>query len=119
MSQVIMLLLFPIGFYFYFFVERKARPVYEKVFTDFEPKIQKSDSLTDKEKIAKYKEMLVKNDYMIKDVTTHTVTAERNIFSMSIFAMGLGLYFVGGVLYVLYYFYMQTPHTVVFHTQKD
>jgi hypothetical protein len=119
MSQVIMLLLFPIGFYFYFFVERKARPAYEKIFTDFEHKTQQSATLNDQEKIALFKEMLLINDYRIKEVTTYSVTAQRNIFSMSIFAMGVGLYFVGAVIYVLYFYFLQTTHKVVFNTSKN
>jgi hypothetical protein len=46
-----MLFLFPIGFYFYFFVERKNRPAYEKVFDDFQRKIQDNTALSNKQKV--------------------------------------------------------------------
>jgi len=51
MSQVIMMFLFPIGLYFYFFVERRDRPKYQKIFDDFGESIQKDSRLTDAQKI--------------------------------------------------------------------
>jgi len=110
MSQVIMLFLFPLGLYFYFFKERPARSVYIKVFTDFETKVQNKTTLSDAHKTQLYQEMLEKNDYKI---------GEKRIFSMSLFAMSAGLYLVGVVFYLLYWYYLQTPHRVTFHTQKD
>jgi len=119
MSQVIMLLLFPIGLYFYFFKERPARPRYYQVFTDFEAKVQNKTTLSDAHKIQLYQEMLEKNDYKIVEITPRTVIGEKRIFSMSLFAMSAGLYFVGVVFYLLYWYYLQTPHRVVFHAEKD
>lgn len=114
MSQVIMLLLFPIGLYFYFFVERKARPAYEKVFTDFEAKTKADDRLNNSEKINRYKEMLYKNGYTIKKEKDNKITGEKKIFSMSLFAMSVGVYYVGAVIYLLYFYYFQTPDKIVF-----
>ena len=119
MSQVIMLFLFPLGLYFYFFKERPARPVYIKVFTDFETKVQNKTTLSDAHKIQLYQEMLEKNDYKIVEITPSTVIGEKRIFSMSLFAMSAGLYLVGVVFYLFYWYYLQTPHRVTFHTQKD
>ena len=119
MSQVIMLFLFPLGLYFYFFKERPARPVYDKVFTDFETKVQNKISLTDVQQIQLYQEMLEKNDYTIIETTGTTVIGKKRIFSMSLFAMSAGLYFIGAVFYLLYWYYLQTPHRVVFNTSKD
>ena len=119
MSQVIMWFLFPIGLYFYFFVERKNRPTYEKVFTDFEASVQSNTSLSNTQKTQQYKEMLRKNDYKIIETTPTSITGEKRIFSMSLFAMSAGLYLVGVVFYLLYWYYIQTPHRVTFHTQRD
>jgi len=119
MSQVIMWFLFPMGLYFYFFVERKNRPAYEKVFTDYEASVQSNTSLSDAEKIQQYKEMLRKNEYNIIETTPTSVVGEKRIFSMSLFAMSAGLYLVGVVFYLLYWYYIQTPHRVTFHTQRD
>ena len=119
MSQVIMLFLFPLGLYFYFFKERPARPVYDKVFTDFETKVQNKISLTDVQQIQLYQEMLEKNDYTIIETTGTTIIGKKRIFSMSLFAMSAGLYFIGAVFYLLYWYYLQTPHRVVFNTSKD
>ena len=119
MSQVIMLLLFPIGLYFYFFKERPARPAYNKVFTDFEEKIQNNHTLSDTEKMKQYKEMLLKNEYIITEESDDTIIGETKIFSMSLFAMSVGVYYIGAVFYLLYYFYIQTPHKVIYKLQKS
>ena len=119
MSQVIMILLFPIGLYFYFFVEKKARPVYDKVFTDFEEEIQAEHGLSQSQKLQRYREMLVKNDYSITDTTQTSIAGERKIFSMSLFAMSVGVYYVGAVIYLLYFFYVQKPHKILFNMQKE
>jgi len=117
MSQVIMLLLFPIGLYFYI-QERKARPAYEKVFSDFNKDTKDNDELSHKEKIQKYKDMLRKNEYKIIETTDTGVTGEKKIFSTSLFAMGVGVYFVGAIIYLSYFYYIQSPHRVVFDTQE-
>ena len=119
MSQVIMMLLFPIGLYFYFFVEKKARPAYYKVFTNFEEEIQSKDGLTDNEKLQRFSDMLKKNDYTIIDTTETSITGERKIFSMSLFAMSVGVYYVGVIVYLLYFFYFQKPHIITFNTKKS
>ena len=119
MSQVIMMLLFPIGLYFYFFKERPSRPAYNKVFTDFEAKIQSDSTLTDSQKIQHYKNMLLKNEYKIIDTTPSQIVGEKRIFSMSLFAMSVGFYYIGAVIYLLYFYYLQTPHKVTFKLHKD
>lgn len=118
MSQVILLLLFPIGFYFYFFKERPARPAYAKVFTDFEADIQDDDTLSQGNKIEHFKEMLLKNDYKIIKTTTTVVMAEKKIFSMSLFTISVGLFYVGAVAYLVYFYYFQKPHRIVFRLAK-
>jgi len=117
MSQVIMILLFPIGLYFYFFKERKARPAYEKIFSDFNNDIRDDNALSQSDKIQRYKDMLRKNDYKIIETTETSVTGEKKIFSMSLFAMSVGLYYVGAVVYLLYFYTIQNPHRVVFDTE--
>ena len=119
MSQVIMLLLFPIGFYFYFFKERPSRPAYNKVFTDFEIKIQDNTTLSDIDKRQQYKKMLLKNEYKIINTTPNCIVGEKRIFSMSLFAMSVGFYYVGAIIYLLYFYYFQVPHKVIYRLQKD
>ena len=119
MSQVIMLLLFPIGLYFYFFKERPSHPAYNKVFTDFEAKIQNDHSLLDTEKMKHYKEMLLKNEYKIIETSPTSIVGKKRIFSMSLFAMSIGFYYIGAVMYLLYFYYFQKPHSVTFTLQKE
>ena len=112
MSQVIMMFLFPIGLYFYFFVERKDKPKYQKVFDDFQEKIQDDDSLSSEEKMRKYEDMLRQNGYTIVDATRTSIKGEKRILSMSLLAMSIGAYYVGVFVYLAYYFWMQKPHVV-------
>ena len=119
MSQVIMFLLFPIGLYFYFFKERPSRPAYNKVFTDFETEIQDDTNLLETDKIQHYKDMLRKNEYRITETTSSCIVGEKRIFSMSLFAMSVGFYYIGAVIYLLYFYYFQTPHRVTFKISKQ
>ena len=104
-----MILLFPIRLYFYFFKERKTRPAYEKVFSDFNNDIRDDDALSQSDKIQRYKDMLRKNEYKIIETTETSVTGKK--------AMSVGVYYVGAVVYLLYFYTIQSPHRVVFDTQ--
>jgi len=119
MSQVIMWFLFPIGLYFYFYKERPSRPTYNKIFTDFETKVQNDSTLSDTAKMQRYKEMLLKNEYTIIKTSSMCIVGEKRIFSMSLFAMSAGLYLVGVIFYLLCWYYLQTPHKVTFKLHKD
>ena len=112
MSQVIMMFLFPIGLYFYFFVERKDKPKYQKIFDDFNVKIQNDKTLTNEEKMRQYAEMLRQNGYKIVESSRTQIKGEKRILSMSLLAMSIGLYYVGVLVYLAYYFWIQKPHVV-------
>ena len=112
MSQVIMMFLFPIGLYFYFFVERKDKPKYQKIFDDFNVKIQNDTTLTNEEKMRQYAEMLRQNGYKIVESSRTQIKGEKRILSMSLLAMSIGLYYVGVLVYLAYYFWIQKPHVV-------
>ena len=111
MSQVIMIFLFPIGLYFYFFVEKKERVKNQKIFDDFKESIKSNTKLSSSEKKELYIQMLEHNDYIITS-SENTVLGEKKLFSMSLLAMGAGLYMVGMVFYLLYYYWVQKPHIV-------
>ncbi|MBA1421590.1 MAG: hypothetical protein FAF03_12370 [Epsilonproteobacteria bacterium] len=112
MSQVIMMFLFPIGLYFYFFVERRDRLKYQKVFDDFGTKIETDNILSDTEKKEQYIQMLKQNGYKITQSTSTQVRGEKKILSMSLLAMSIGAYYVGVFVYLGYYFWVQKPHVV-------
>jgi len=114
MSQVIMIFLFPIGLYFYFLVEKKDKPKYQKVFDDFRSKIKNANNLNNEEKMKQYEDMLRQNGYTIVDATRTSVRGEKSILSMSLLAMSIGVYYVGIFAYLAYYFWMQKPHVVVY-----
>lgn len=112
MTQLIMLFFFPIGLYFYFFIERKDRPEYQKIFDDFQIEIQNDTTMTDEEKRDIYRDMLVQNRYKITQFNKKLVKGERRIFSMSLFIMSFGILYIGAILYLIYYFWIQKPHVV-------
>jgi len=114
MSQVIMLFLFPIGVYFYFFVERKNRPLYQKVFDDFQQQMDDDTIHTNEEKMKLFEAMLHRNGYTIVDATRTSIVGQKRIFLMSLLAMGIGAYFVGAAIYLIYFFFIQKPHRVEF-----
>ena len=115
MSQVIMLLLFPIGFYFYFFVERKEKPKYQKIFDDFQEKISKNSKLSSIQKQEQFQDMLLKNGYTLKEVNSTKIIGEKRILSMSLLAMSLGLFYIGVLVYLVYFYYFEKPHRVVYY----
>ena len=114
MTQVIMIFLFFIGLYFYFFVECKTKNAYQKVFDDFQKKNQENRTLSQEEKMKQYEEVLVLNEYTVTKPTPNIIKGEKRIFYMSLLAMGLGIYCVGALIYLAYYFWIQKPHVVIF-----
>lgn len=112
MTQVIMIFLLPIGIYFYFFVERKDRDEYQRTFDDFQNTLSQNTRLTQTEKMNRFTMMLRNNGYRIISEDKESVTGEKKIFSMSLFVIGLGFFYVGVVIYLLYFFYFQSPHSV-------
>ena len=112
MTQVIMLFFFPIGLYFYFFVEKKNRPTYQKTFDDFQLEISNNISLDDEQKRDIFRDMLLQNRYKITQLNKSVVRGEKRIFSMSLFIMSLGILYVGVVFYLIYYFWIEKPHVV-------
>ena len=113
MTTIIMLLLFPIGLYTYFFIEKKDQQKYQAVFDDFEVSTNKRNIL-DSQKLELFEQMLEQNGYEIVEQNKKAVVGEKKVLSMSFMMMGLGLYIVGLFLYLFYYFYFQKPHRVEF-----
>jgi len=114
MTTIIMLLMFPIGLYIYFNVEKQDNKRYLAVFDDFYHQTLKSSSLSDSDKIVRFEQMLEKNGYELIEVTKSRVVAEKKILSMGLMMIGIGVYFIGLLIYLLYYFYLQKPHRIEF-----
>ena len=114
MTTILMLLMFPIGLYVYYGVEKKDNRAYRAVFNNFHMDTVKNMNLTNNEKIIQFEEMLKKNGYKIVEVTTKKVVAEKKVLSMGLMMIGVGIYFIGLLVYLLYYFYLQKPNKIVF-----
>jgi len=119
MTTLLMMLLFPIGIYTYFFIERKTKREYQKVFDDFQLSTISNSKLSNKEKIALFEQMLLQNEYKIVEITDSTVVGEKKVLSMAFIFMGLGLYIVGLFFYLAYFFWFQEPHRVEFSTAME
>lgn len=118
MTTVLMLLMLPIGLYVYFGKEKKDREIYQAVFDDFELKTAKRKNLSNKEKIELFEQMLEQNGYKVVEVTETTVKAQKKILSMGLMMIGTGIYIVGLLVYLVYYFYLQKPHEIIFDIYK-
>jgi len=117
-TTVLMLLMLPIGLYVYFGKEKKDREIYQAVFDDFELKTAKRKNLSNKEKIELFEQMLEQNGYKVVEVTETTVKAQKKILSMGLMMIGTGIYIVGLLVYLVYYFYLQKPHEIIFDIYK-
>ena len=118
MTTIIMILMFPIGLYVYYSMEKRDNRIYQAVFDNFYIKTLNS-SLTERDKIIRFEQMLEQNGYKIVEVTQNRVIGEKKILSMGLIMIGTGIYFVGLFIYLFYYFYLQKPHRVVFVLDKE
>ncbi len=114
MTTIIMMFLFPIGLYTYFVIEKRTKKEYQKVFDDFQKSTSLSEKYTDEEKIARFEQMLEQNGYELVSVDNNSVIGEKKVLSMAFIMMGLGLYMVGLLFYLAYFFWFQKPHRVEF-----
>ncbi len=111
--SVLMLLLFPIGLFLYFYVEKNERSSYQKLFDDFGAKIEADTSLDKAEKKERYIRMLKSNGYSIIKISDTSIYAEKKIFGIGLFFIATGvLYLVGALLYLAYFYWIQKPHRV-------
>ena len=118
MTTILMLLMLPIGLYVYFGKEKKDREIYQAVFDDFELKTAKRKDLSNKEKIELFEQMLEQNGYKVVEVTETTVKAQKKILSMGLMMIGIGVYIIGLLVYLVYYFYLQKSHEIIFDIYK-
>ena len=113
MTTVLMILMFPLGLYTYFYIEKRDKEKYQTVFDDFEIKTNKRE-IPNKHKLELFEQMLEQNTYEVVEQTSSKVVGEKKVLSMSFMMMGLGLYIVGLFFYLGYYYFFQKPHKVEF-----
>jgi len=114
MTTILMMLLFPIGLYTYFVIEKRTNKEYQRVFDDFQDSTSSNKKYTDKEKINRFNQMLLGNGYKITSITDNRVIGEKKVLSMGLIFIGLGIYIVGLFVYLAYFFWFQEPHRVEF-----
>lgn len=112
MTALLVFILFPIGLYFYLKVEKKADKKYIEVFDDFYTKT-KNSKISKEKKRELFKAMLIKNGYKIEE-TKDEIVGEKKVISVSLIVMSIGIYYIGLLFYLIYYFLFKKPHIVVF-----
>ena len=118
MNTIIMIFALPIGIYM-LMQEKKSMQKYQAIFDDFYHKVKEDANLSNHEKINLLEKMLYQNHYNITQKDPNAVTGEKKIFSIGWLFVGLGTFYVGLIIYILYYLYMQTPHVVSFDLTKN
>ncbi len=113
MNTIIMIFALPIGIYL-LMQEKKSMKKYQAIFDNFYKKVQEDHTLNNQEKIDLLEKMLYQNGYEITQKTKHLVEGKKKIFSIGWMFIGIGTLYVGLITYILYYFYLQKPHVVVY-----
>ncbi len=113
MNTLIMLFALPIGIVWRFY-EKKAMRRYEAIFEEFYDKVRHDETLDPKAKRELLEEMLYQNRYSVTHPNPSCVRGEKKIFSIGWMFIGIGTFYIGLILYVLWFFYFQKPHTVTF-----
>ncbi len=113
MTTIIMIFSLPIGIYI-LFQERKTMAKYESIFYDFYQKIKGEKELDRSSKIKLLQDMLSQNGYTILHQDRDKIVAGKKLFSVGWLFVGIGTLYVGLIIYIIYYFYIQKPHKVEF-----
>ncbi len=113
MNTLIMIFALPIGIYI-LFQEKKAMKKYQAIFDDFFLKVKQDKVMNKREKIELLEDMLYSNRYDIVDKRENSVEGEKKLFSVGWMFVGIGTFYIGLVIYIIYYFYFQKPHVVRF-----
>ena len=103
----------PIGIYTIRF-ERKSKEKYNALFEDFYQKTIKNEKLSQKDKHSLMMQLLGRNGYNIVQDSQSLVVGEKKILSLGWIILGLGFVYVGVIFYLIYYYFMQKPHKLVY-----
>ena len=113
MTLVITFFAIPIGVLL-LLSERRTAHLYQNIFDSFLEDVKSDDRLDTKQKILKLRAMLEFNHYHILSVDSHTIKAEKKLFSMGLLCIGIGFMYIGAAVYIFYFFKFQKPHRVNF-----
>lgn len=113
MTLVITFFAIPIGVLL-LLSERRTAHLYQNIFDTFLEEVKSDSRLDTKQKFLKLRAMLEFNNYHILSVDSHSIKAEKKLFSMGLFAIGTGFMYVGAAVYIFYFLKFQKPHRVDF-----
>jgi Na+/melibiose symporter-like transporter len=89
------------------FFEHKNKKIYVKVFDDFYEKTMQNKALQTPQKALLLEQMLAKNGYGVEKIEGKII-GKKKIFSLGWLLLTL-------FTYLLFYFYLQKPHVIVFN----
>jgi hypothetical protein len=103
----------PIGIYTIIF-ELKSKKKYNALFEDFYQKTINSNKLSQKEKHSHMLQLLRSNGYEVLEESKERVVGEKKILSLGWIIFSIGFVYVGVVFYLLYFYFIQKPHRLVY-----
>jgi len=103
----------PIGIYTIIF-ELKSKKKYNALFEDFYQKTIKSNKLSQKEKHAQILQLLKRNGYEVTEESKNKIIGEKKILSLGWIILTIGFIYVGVIFYLLYYYFIQKPHRLIY-----
>lgn len=118
LSIIITFFALPIGLWMIIY-ERKSRKHYQEVFDSYLETIDADSRLDELTKMKLLRAMLEHNYYKVLLVTPDTIAAEKKIFSPGWLLFSLGFVYIGVLIHILYYLFVQKPHHVCFRLKKD
>ncbi|MCV6608993.1 MAG: hypothetical protein OIF32_12340 [Campylobacterales bacterium] len=103
--MAVILLLSIVGLILYYF-ERKNHFKRTKFAQEYIASIKENIDLKDEEKKEKIKEFFLANGFNIITIGKDLIFRKKD-FSLGLFLFGSGIFLVGGLVYLLYYRYIQ------------
>ncbi len=103
----------PIGIYTILY-ELKSKKKYNALFEDFYQKTINSKKLSQKEKHNQILQLLERNGYEVIEESEHKIVGEKKIISLGWIILGISFIYVGVIFYLLYYYFIQKPHRLVY-----
>ena len=103
----------PIGIYTLLF-EKKSKKKYDALFEDFYQKTINNSKLSQEEKHGLMMQLLQKNGYKIVEERHDLLVGEKRVLSLGWIILGIGVLYIGVLFYLLYYYFIQKPHRLVY-----
>jgi uncharacterized membrane protein YukC len=103
----------PIGIYTLLF-EKKSKKKYDALFEEFYQKTLNNKKFSQKEKHDLMLQLLERNGYNLIEETPNKIIGEKKILSLGWILLGIGFIYIGVLFYLVYYYFIQKPHRLIY-----